>query len=170
MLIEHPHLYQAVSLPQTAQTRTQPPTTIHMEMEKQQKTYKTLKRKTRSKTLTQQFTKNAPARTNTQCQVGELKKKKENYYEAFGSEVAETKVAEDDLRRIEEVEGAAVMTAKVERLRLHVYIGRVRRNRRHLVGKEDRRRVQMLAHAVPDHSPELLYLLFPHFLPANTVK
>lgn len=88
--------------------------------------------------------------------------KEENIYKAFGSKVAEAKVTEDDLRGIEKVEGASVVTAEIQRLCLHVYVRRVRRQRRHLVGEEDRRRVQMLAHAVPDHSPELLNLLLPH--------
>lgn len=60
-------------------------------------------------------------------------------YEAFGSEVAETEVAEDDLRGVEGVEGAAIVAAEVEGLCLHVDIGRIGCEGGHLVGEEDGR-------------------------------
>lgn len=68
---------------------------------------------------------------------------------------AGTKVTEGDLRGIEEVGGGrrggsvgrGLMSAPPPCRR----------------GEEDRRRVQILAHAVADHSPELLSLLLPHF-------
>lgn len=74
------------------------------------------------------------------------------------------------MRGVEEVECAAVVSAEVERLRLHIYVGRVSRHRGHLVGEEDRRRVEMLAHTVADHASQLLDLLFPHFHRCKSCK
>lgn len=84
-------------------------------------------------------------------------------YEALGGEVAEAEVAEDDLGGVEEVEGAAVVAAEEESLSLHVDVGGVVGEGGNLVGEEDRRRVEVLAHAVPHHSPKLLDLFLPHF-------
>lgn len=83
-------------------------------------------------------------------------------YKAFGGEVAETEVAEDDLGGVEGVEGAAVVVAEVEGLGLHVDVGRVGSEGSHLVRKEDGGRVQMLTHAIPNHASKLLHRLLFH--------
>lgn len=83
-------------------------------------------------------------------------------YEAFGGEVAEAEVAEDDLGGVEEVEGAAEVAAEEEGLGLHVDVSRVVGEGGDFVGEEDGRRVQVLAHAVPHHSAELLYIFLHH--------
>lgn len=82
--------------------------------------------------------------------------------QTLGCEVAEAEIAEDDLGGVEEVEGAAVVTAEEQRLGLHVDVGGVGGERGDLVGEEDRRGVEVLAHAIPNHSSQLLYLFFPH--------
>ena len=60
------------------------------------------------------------------------------------------------------MESTAVVAAEVERLRLHVDVGGIPGQRRDLVREEYGGRVEMLAHAVFDHAPQLLNLLFPH--------
>lgn len=60
------------------------------------------------------------------------------------------------------MEGAAEMAAKEQRLSLHVDVGGIVGEGGNLVGEEDGRRVEMLAHAVTHHSPQLLHLFFPH--------
>lgn len=67
------------------------------------------------------------------------------------------------------MEGAAVVAAEVECLCLHIYVGGIGRDGCHLVGEENRRRVQMLADAIPHHPSQLLYLLFLH-VSANSLK
>lgn len=97
---------------------------------------------------------------------GEINRGKEGY-EAFGGEIAEAEVAENDLRGVEEVEGAAEVAAEEESLGLHVDVGGVFGEGRHFVGEENGRGVEVLAHAVPHHSPELLYLFLSHFFLTN---
>lgn len=67
------------------------------------------------------------------------------------------------------MEGAAVVAAEVECLCLHIYVGGIGRDGCHLVGEENRRRVQMLADAIPHHPSQLLYLLFLH-VSANSLN
>lgn len=61
------------------------------------------------------------------------------------------------------MEGAAEVAAEEEGLGLHVDVGGVFGEGSHFVRKENSRRVQVFAHAVPHHSPELLYLFLSHF-------
>lgn len=82
--------------------------------------------------------------------------------QAFGGEVAEAEVAEDDLGGGEEVVGAAVVAAEEEGLCLHVDVGGVGGGGGDLVGEEDGGGVQMLAHAVADDASESLDLLLRH--------
>lgn len=68
-----------------------------------------------------------------------------DFYEAFSSEVTESEVAEDDLRGVEYVEGAAVLAAKEEGLGLHVDVGGVAGGGGDLVGEEYGGGVEVLA-------------------------
>lgn len=58
--------------------------------------------------------------------------------------------------------GAAEMAAEEEGLGLHVDVGGVVGEGGDLVGEEYRRRVEVLAHAVPHHPSKLLDLLLSH--------
>lgn len=88
-------------------------------------------------------------------------------YQAFGGEVTEAEVTENDLGGIKEVEGAAVLAAKEEGLSLHVDVGGVTGGCHHLVGEEYGRRVEVLAHAVAHHPSQRLYRLLPHLSPTR---
>lgn len=57
---------------------------------------------------------------------------------------------------------AAVMATKKQGLGLHVNVGGIVGEGGDLVGEEDGRGVEVLAHAVPDNPTKLLYLL-SHF-------
>lgn len=81
--------------------------------------------------------------------------------EALGGEESEPEVAEQT-RIVEEVERAAELAAEKECLREHVDVARVPRGRRHLVGEEDGRRVEVLPGAVPYHPAQPLQRLLPH--------
>ena len=83
-------------------------------------------------------------------------------YKAFGGEVAEAEIAEDDLGGVEEVEGAAVVAAEEESLRLHVDVSWIGSEGSHFIRKKYGRGVEMLAQAIPHHSSQLFYLFFSH--------
>ena len=83
-------------------------------------------------------------------------------YKALGSEVAKSRVTEDDLGGIEEVKRTTKMASKKEGLRLHVNIRRVLSESGDFVGEEDGGGVEMLAHTVPYYTSELLDFFLPH--------
>lgn len=58
-------------------------------------------------------------------------------YEALGGEVTEPKIAEDDLRGVEEVKRATVVAAEEESLSLHVDVRRVVGESGYFIGEED---------------------------------
>ena len=103
-----------------------------------------------------------PSNTHTRTER-ERERERERENQAFGGEIAEAQVAEDDLRGVKEVEGAAEVTAEKEGLSLHVNVSGIAGECGDFVGEEDGGRVEVLAHTVSDHSSEPLYLFFPHF-------
>jgi len=60
------------------------------------------------------------------------------------------------------MEGAAVVAAEEERLRLHVDVGGVSGEGRDFIGEEDGGGIEMFADAVAHHTSELLNFFLPH--------